>query len=138
MDDVVPQHWELMPFGSEDVDDFLQTIDFFVYYTHPFWQESFGRVIAEALAAGKVVIAAGPTGATFADGVIAATPEEVDGVVAALIAAPNDYRAQVARGQAALSAFGVTAFQDRFIELLTLTEKKPATKTRMETLYDLL
>ncbi|WP_108813738.1 glycosyltransferase [Loktanella sp. Alg231-35] len=136
--EAVPQHWDLLPFGAEDVDDFLQPIDFFIYYTHPFWQESFGRVIAEALAAGKVVIAAAPTATTFADGVIAAAPEEVDGIVAALIATPQDYHTQVARGQAALSAFGVTAFQDRFAELLTLTEKKTTSNTRMETLYDLL
>ena len=35
---------------------FLTGIDFFVYFTNPLWQESFGRVIAEAIAAGKVVI----------------------------------------------------------------------------------
>ena len=36
-----------------DVDAFLASIDFFVYFTHPFLQESFGRVIGEAIAAGK-------------------------------------------------------------------------------------
>jgi hypothetical protein len=38
------------------VERFLEEIDFFVYFTHPLWRESFGRVIAEAIAAGKLVI----------------------------------------------------------------------------------
>lgn len=138
IEDAVPTHWDLLPFGAEDVDVFLETIDFFIYFTHPRWQESFGRVIAEALAAGKVVIAAEATAATFGDGVIAATPEEVDVIVAELIADPEKYRAQVARGQAALADFGVTAFQHRFAQLTTLTQQPLATEKRMETLYDLL
>ena len=40
-------------------------IDFFVYFTAPTWQESFGRVVAEAIAAGKVVLTNPDIGATF-------------------------------------------------------------------------
>ncbi len=52
----IPRHWSLHRFGDLDVGAFLREIDVFVYFTHPLWRESFGRVIAEATAAGKLVI----------------------------------------------------------------------------------
>ena len=54
--DAIPTHWDLRRFGSCPVERFLAEIDFFVYFTNPNWRESFGRVIAEAIAAGKLVI----------------------------------------------------------------------------------
>jgi glycosyltransferase involved in cell wall biosynthesis len=133
-----PPHWDLLPFGAETVDRFLGTIDFFVYFTHPFLQESFGRVIAEALAAGKVVITSAATGATFGEGVIAAQPDQVDQIIAAFIADPESYAAQVRRGHAALANFGVTAFQQRFETLIGSTGPETANVSRMEMVYDLL
>lgn len=134
-----PAHWDLMSFGAERVDDFLGTIDFFIYYTHPFLQESFGRVIAEALAAGKVVITNAATGATFGNGVIAAEPHEIDEIVARLIADPGSYAAQVQRGHAALTKFGALAFRDRFNHLIANTAHQTTTpSSRMEMAYDFL
>ena len=52
----VPRHWTALRFGEMDVASFLGEIDFFVYFTNPMWRESFGRVIVEAIAAGKLVI----------------------------------------------------------------------------------
>ena len=63
--------------------DFLSGIDFFVYFTNPNWRESFGRVIAEAIAAGKLVITDPGTAATFGDAVVASDGADVDGIIAA-------------------------------------------------------
>lgn len=134
----VPHHWDLLEFGSEPVDAFLGTIDFFIYFTHPFWQESFGRVIAEAIAAGKVVITSPATAATFGDAVVAASPEEVDGIVACMIAQPELYQAQVARSQEGLEHFSPTAFQNRFRQLLAQTTNARQPVKQLEQVYDFL
>jgi len=133
-----PPHWEVLPFGAEAVESFLRSIDFFVYYTHPFLQESFGRVIAEAMAAGKVVITNAGTGATFGDGVIAATPEEVDAIIARLVADPAAYVAQARRGQAALKPFGAEGFRNRLADLLDHTSPTRGEINRTEDIYAFL
>jgi len=134
----VPSNWELLDFGTEPVDAFLRTIDFFVYFTHPFWQESFGRVIAEAIAAGKVVITSHATAATFGDAVIAANPEDVDEIIARFIAKPALYTSQVKRSQTALRQFSASAFQDRFQQLLAQTSRAPQPANQLEAVYDFL
>lgn len=111
-------HWELLPFGTEDVHEFLQTIDFFVYYTNPMCRESFGRVIAEALAAGKVVVTDPQTGATFGDGVVKAEPKDVDQVIKEMIKNPEEYCAQALRGQKILSEFSAQRFGDKITKKL--------------------
>lgn len=138
LDTDYPPHWDLLPFGAEDVDAFLRTIDFFVYFTHPFWQESFGRVIAEAMAAGKVVITSKATGATFSDGVVTAEPDQVDDIVARMMSDPTLYTDQVRRGQAVLSDFSAEAFQNRFLQLIAETAAPLNEPTTSESLYDFL
>ena len=85
-----------------------------VYFTSPAWRESFGRVLAEALAAGKVVISDAETASTFGAGVIGARPEEVDACIARHLAKPELYRRQVARGQDSLSRYSASAFTTMF------------------------
>lgn len=103
-------HWTLLPFDAISVDEFFGMIDFFVYFTAPTWQESFGRVIAEALAAGKVVLANADTGATFGDAVLSCRPADVDGIISDLIAHPHRYHEQVSRSQSALERFSAQNF----------------------------
>ena len=138
MNSASPDHWDLLPFGAEDVHTFLATIDFFVYFTHPFLQESFGRVIGEALAAGKVVITSLETGATFGDGVISAKPAEVDTIVAAFIANPQAYANQVAKGHTALKSFDAGAFVARFHTLMDMTKATQTSQPRSDLVYDFL
>jgi hypothetical protein len=101
----VQPHWELLRFGAMKVPDFLASIDFFVYFTHPLLRESYGRAIAEAIAAGKLVITDPETAQNFGPGVIAANGGEVDRIVAGHIADPGRYAAAVRRAQADLAAF---------------------------------
>lgn len=127
--------WELIPFGAEPVDDFLRSIDFMVYFTNPTWRESFGRVIAEALAAGKVVITDADTARTFGDGVISALPHEVNNVVACLIDDPQAYHAQAAKGHTALEGFSTDAFTARVRRIFRILD---AVTPKTETLHALL
>jgi hypothetical protein len=106
-------HWQAVPFGGMAVEDYFDAIDFMIYFTAPTFRESFGRVLAEAIAAGKVVLSDPDTAAVFGDAVIATRPEEVDAVIAAFLAAPGRYAAQVARGQARLSDLSAEAFLGR-------------------------
>lgn len=112
-------HWQLLAFGSVPVTDFLDRIDFQIHFTAPTWRESFGRVLAEGLAAGKVVISDPDTAAAFDGGVIGAHPSEVDAIVARLVADPAAYAAQVARGQRWLADRSAARFETMYREILT-------------------
>lgn len=106
----VPEHWELHRFGSRPVDEFLSEIDFFVYFTHPGWRESFGRVIAEAICAGKVVITDPGTAEIFGDAVVASTGEDVDDIIARFISKPASYTRFVRRAQSIIKGFDARHF----------------------------
>ena len=108
--ETLPAHWEILPFGSVPVTEFLQTIDFFVYFTHPGWRESFGRVIAEAICAGKVVITDPGTAATFGDAVVASDGSDVDAIIARFLADPASYVRLVEQAQTLIRGFGPDRF----------------------------
>ena len=115
----VPRHWQLLRFGAVPVADFLAGIDFFVYFTHPLWRESYGRVIAEAIAAGKLVITDEETAEPFGPGVVAATSKEVDRVIATHLNEPARYAAAVRRAQSDLAPHRPDAVLRRLTPLLT-------------------
>ncbi len=98
-------HWQMVPFRGVTVGAFFQQIDFHVYFTAPTWRESFGRVLAEAIAAGKLVISDAATASTFHGGVLAGKPDEVDDIIAHHLCHPQKYRAQVKTAQERLRAF---------------------------------
>ena len=79
---------------------FLADGDVFVYFTHPDWVESFGRVIFEAMAVGLPVILPRVYEPLFKDAAIYAEPDEVLAKVDALMADDALYEAQVARALA--------------------------------------
>jgi len=103
-------HWSLYNFRTIPVPQMLLEIDFFVYFTHPTWRESFGRVLAEATAAGKLVITDPATAKNFGDGIIGAEPSEVDGLIADLIDEPDIYAQTVERAQSTLRAYAPEIF----------------------------
>ncbi len=114
----VARHWRLMRFGAMPVQEFLAGIDFFVYFTHPLWRESYGRAIAEAIAAGKLVITDPATAEPFGGGVVGADSKEVDRIVAEHIAAPARYAAAVRRAQDDLAASRPVPAAARLLSLL--------------------
>lgn len=107
-----PKHWELHRFGSMSVEKFLASIDFFVYFTHPGWQESFGRVIAEAIAAGKLVITDNRTAQAFGSAVVTSGGDDVDEIIANFISKPDEYVQFVINAQRKLSEFSSAKFRD--------------------------
>ena len=109
--DSVPAHWDLRRFGETDVTRFLEEIDFFVYFTHPLWRESFGRVIAEAIAAGKMVLTDSATAESFGPAVVPTDADEVDGTIARFLAEPAQYVAFVEEAQDWLLRFRPEAFR---------------------------
>lgn len=113
-----PPHWQVYPFRGLDLARYFGMIDFMVYFTAPTWQESFGRVLAEGIAAGKVVISDPATAAGFGGGVIGARPEEVDDIIRGFIDNPARYLGHVRAAQAALAGFSADAFRARFSDLV--------------------
>jgi hypothetical protein len=72
-----PKNWTVYEFGTLDVVHFLNSIDVFVYFHHPDWIESFGRVIAEAMATGLPAILPHHFEPLFKQGAIYQTPAGV-------------------------------------------------------------
>ena len=93
-------HWRMLPYRSMPVSEFMTHLDFMVYFTSSQWRESFGRVLAEGVAAGKVVISDPATAATFHGAVIGARPAEVNAIIAGFIKTPARYRDHVLQAQA--------------------------------------
>jgi UDP:flavonoid glycosyltransferase YjiC (YdhE family)/glycosyltransferase involved in cell wall biosynthesis len=79
-----PESWDLIPFGAEKPDEFLRTIDFFVYFHDPSWAEAFGRTILEAAASGVPVIIAEHFRPIFGDAALYSTPEGSQALVRSL------------------------------------------------------
>lgn len=123
--ETLPGHWELLPFGAMPVAEFLGGIDVLVYFTNPLWRESFGRAIAEAIAAGKLVVTDPETAASFGPGVLGAadcgTGGDVDAIIAAHVADPGRYGAAVRRAQADLARHRPEAVVPRLLALVDTT-----------------
>lgn len=111
-------HWKIYPFRGIEVAQFFTMIDFMVYFTAQTWRESFGMVLAEAIAAGKVAISDPQTAETFAGAVVPARPADLDAIIARFIASPQLYRQQVERGQAWLAGYSAERFGAQLTDLL--------------------
>jgi hypothetical protein len=122
-DPMVPAHWTLYPFRGLPVDRFFEMIDFMIYFTAPTFRESFGRVMAEGIAAGKIVISDPDTARIFKGAVIAAQPDQVDGIIQSYLKSPAKYAKDVRSAQAVLSQFSPDAFARQLGPILTAPEK---------------
>ena len=94
-----PENWDVVPFGAESPEEFLRTIDFFVYFHDPDLVEAFGRTILEAMASGVPVLIGEHFRPTFADAALYGTPADVPGLVRELYADPARYRAVAGRAR---------------------------------------
>lgn len=113
------RHWSVIPFRGLTVDAFFEKIDFLVYFTQPTLRESFGRVLAEGIAAGKVVISDAETGAPFDGGVVMAETSEVSALIQSFVSDPQSYVDQVNKAQDILAAYRPEMFLSRFGDLIT-------------------
>jgi hypothetical protein len=118
----IPAHWDVRRFGATEVAQFLSEIDFFIYFTNPRWRESFGRAVAEAIAAGKLVITDRGTADSFGDAVIASDGDDVDGIVASFAKDPAAYAAFVRAAQETLGRHRPEAFARQVAAQIARTE----------------
>jgi len=118
-DDSSPAHWTLIPFRGLQVSRFFDMIDFMVYFTAPTFRESFGRVMAEAVAAGKIVISDPETSRIFGGAVRGAAPEEVEEIIQEYINNPERYQADVRAAQKKLARFSPQQFEKQIGAILT-------------------
>lgn len=93
----LPANWRVTGFGKVDPKVYLADFDVFVYFTHPDWVESFGRVIFEAMAVGLPVILPPQYQPVFKEAAIYCEPEEVASRVKELMASTEAYQEQVER-----------------------------------------
>lgn len=96
----LPSNWRVLEFGELAPREFLAGLDVFVYYTHPDWVESFGRVILEAMAVGVPVIISPIYKNLFGDAAIYAEPSEVETSIDQLMNDSDLYHKQVIKAQA--------------------------------------
>ncbi|MEP9398523.1 glycosyltransferase [Mesorhizobium sp. KR2-14] len=72
-----PANWQVDPFGSRDVKEFLVDLDFFIHYPHEDYIEEFGRAPMEAMAIGVPVILPPVFRGTFGEAALYAEPADV-------------------------------------------------------------
>lgn len=119
-----PAHWSLFDFRDIPVSQLLDRIDFFVYFTNPRWRESFGRVLAEAVAAGKLVITDPKTAQNIGEGLVGTTPDQVQTLIEGFIADPQSYQRTVLDAQNTISNFSAETFRGNVAEILGLAGVK--------------
>jgi hypothetical protein len=109
-----PNGWKVFPFGSRPVDEFLDELDFWVYYHSEGIIESFGMAAAEAMARGLVVVLPSYMEATFGPGAIYCEPENSGATIDKLWSHPIKYEDQSRQALTyAKQHFGRRAFFNR-------------------------
>ena len=130
----LPANWELLPFAWTGVAEFLQGLDFYVYYHSDSWSEAFGRTILEALAVGLVTILPPHFQPLFGDAAIYAAPRDVEQVIAKFVADPEAFAAQSARARAfVVEHHAADLFPQRIARLFGIPKPPdPAIRTRFD------
>ncbi|MGH3703858.1 MAG: glycosyltransferase [Agromyces sp.] len=120
----VPQEWLVFDVNEVPARNFLNQIDFFVYFHHPVLQEAFGRAILEALAAGCVAVLPPHFKPVFEDAALYCDSSEVQSLVHEYHSNPELYFEQSLRGQnAARDQYGYEHFRKLVKELGALTPR---------------
>lgn len=101
--------WTVYPFDSKEASDFLQELDFWVYFHGPELMESFGMATAEAMSAGLVVVLPRYMESTFGDGAVYCEPQDVIPLLDQLWRDTSEYSAQSRRAL----RYAETHFSDR-------------------------
>ncbi|PBJ83626.1 hypothetical protein CMZ84_03810 [Lysobacteraceae bacterium NML93-0399] len=117
----VPGNWTLLPYGAEDVKDFLAGIDYFVYFDNDNIVEAFGRSMLEAIAGGCIVVLPHKYRPVFGDAAVYCTAERVLATVQALEADAEKKRAVLERARGYVrSNFSHQAYVNRLMEAYRL------------------
>lgn len=114
----MPKNWEILPYGVEPVKEFLQSIDFFVYFDSDTIVEAFGRSILEAIASGVVVILPPKYREVFGEAALYCEPNEVEGMIRQYHADIDKYVSQSTKAREVVTADFSYAAYIRKIRLL--------------------
>ncbi|WP_122465129.1 glycosyltransferase [Brevundimonas lutea] len=101
-----PAGWQVHPFDSIGVADYLAGLDVFVYFPDPTLEEAFGRAILEAMAAGVPTILPERFQPVFGDASLYGRAEDVRGMVESLTADADRYEARSRAGLAFAVSYG--------------------------------
>lgn len=127
----IPSNWAVFAFDEIPVATFLQSLDFFVYFHRSDLREAFGLTIAEAAAAGCVVIVAPYLEQTFGDAALYCEADEAVALVRAIAADPPRFAALSAHGREAIGRrFGPERHHAR-IQRLMSAARDPALRGEM-------
>lgn len=96
--------WNILPFGTLPVPQFLDQLDIFAYHYHADYCECFGRTVAEAMLMGVVCVLDPRLEPTFGDLAIYSEPAGTAQAIAELRADPAAALARADRARAAIIA----------------------------------
>ncbi|WP_425093532.1 glycosyltransferase [Tropicimonas sp. S265A] len=88
----VPSSWQLRPFGSMNVRDYLDALDVFVYYHRSDWVEAFGYTVIEAMARGVPCVLPETLGPSFSSAARITAPTDALAAARTLAEAPEQAR----------------------------------------------
>ena len=133
-----PRNWRTYEFNEIPPREFLQGIDFFVYYHHPRWVEAFGIATAEAMASGAVALLPEYMRVNFGGGALYTAPEKALAMVRALHKDKAAFRRQSERGAAYIRKhYSPTAYLTAIAPYLeTRRPRRPSRRKTVE--YDVV
>ena len=117
------EHWTVIPFNGMPVPEYLQSLDFFVYYHSDGLVEAFGMSILEAINQGAVAVLPPHFKPIFKDAAVYAKPKDVIPTVLELWEDAENYAAQQQRGFDFISNECTPSAYMRRLELLRSSEK---------------
>ncbi len=120
-----PSNWQVLDTDELPVAEFLKGIDFFVYFHHPDWLEAFGRTIAEAAAAGCVVIVPPYFKRTFGDACLYCEPGDALALVRAISGDPPRFAELSSRGRCTIDErFGPGSYLARLEQVMRAVDEQ--------------
>lgn len=120
-----PEAWTSFTYGSIAPQQFLQSIDFFVFFQHPKATEAFGRSILEAIASGVVVILPQHFEEVFGDAALYCSEADVASLVRQFHENRHQYMEQIERARRIVADRFSYAFYVRLIQnLLSKSDKE--------------
>lgn len=127
----LPTNWEILPFAWTGIPEFLQGLDFYVYYHSDSWSEAFGRTILEALAVGLVTILPTHFQSLFGDAAVYAAPRDVERVIDKFINDVEAYAQQSALAKDFVSRHhSADLFQQRLERLFGIARPRDSAVER--------
>jgi len=114
----IPANWTILSLEAMDGAQFLQELDFYVYFSHEEHQEEVCQRVLEAMAAGVPVILPRHFKENFSDAALYADPGDVATLISEYWRSEDRYLAQAEAGRKFVKIFcDLSSFEKRLAEL---------------------